>query len=54
MWNRIIEQFKYKLYTQQHLTGLAKDLSYRSYIQERKANPAEQADQARKRLLKTF
>lgn len=45
-----LEDFKYKLYTQQHLTGLAKDLSYRSYIQERKANPAEQADMARKRL----
>lgn len=45
-----LEDFKYKLYTQQHLTGLAKDLSYRSYIQERKANPAEQADMARKKF----
>jgi hypothetical protein len=42
-----LEEFKYKLYTQNHLTNLAKDLSYQSYIQERKANPAAQADLAR-------
>lgn len=47
---RNLEEFKYKLYTQTHLTNLAKDLSYRSYIQERKANPAEQADLARKKF----
>jgi hypothetical protein len=43
-----LEEFKYKLYTQTHLTNLAKDLSYQSYIQERKTNPAEQANMARK------
>ena len=47
---RNLEEFKYKLYTQTHLTNLAKDLSYRSYVQERKANPAEQADLARKKF----
>lgn len=47
---RNLEDFKYKTYTQNHLTNLAKDLSYRSYIQERKANPAEQADLARKKF----
>ena len=47
---RNLEDFKYKVYTQNHLTNLAKDLSYRSYIQERKANPAEQADMARKKF----
>ena len=47
---RNLEEFKYKLYTQTHLTNLAKDLSYRSYVQERKTNPAEQADLARKKF----
>lgn len=42
-----LEDFKYKVYTQTHLTNLAKDLSNRSYIQERKANPAEAANLAR-------
>jgi hypothetical protein len=42
-----LEDFKYKLYTQNHLTGLAKDLSNQSYVQERLANPAAQADLAR-------
>jgi hypothetical protein len=45
-----LEDFKYKVYTQTHLTNLAKDLSNRSYIQERKANPAEAANQARLRF----
>jgi hypothetical protein len=45
-----LEDFKYKTYTQKYLTNLAKDISYRSYIQEIKTNPLEQADMARKRL----
>jgi len=47
---RNLEEFKYKLYTQNHLTNLAKDLSYKSYVQERKANPAEQANLARQKF----
>ena len=47
---RNLEEFKYKLYTQNHLTNLAKDLSNQSYIQERKANPAAQADLARQQF----
>jgi hypothetical protein len=45
-----LEDFKYKLYTQNHLTGLAKDLSNQSYVQERLANPAAQADLARQQF----
>lgn len=45
-----LEEYKYKVYTQTHLTNLAKDLSTRSYIQEVKSNPAEQANNARQRL----
>jgi len=42
-----LENFKYKVYAQTYLTNLAKDLSSRSYMQERKANPAEAANLAR-------
>jgi hypothetical protein len=45
-----LEDFKYKVYSQTYLTNLARDLSNRSYIQERKANPAEAANQARLRF----
>lgn len=45
-----LEDFKYKTYTQNYLTNLARDMSYRSYIQERKANPAEAANIARQKF----
>lgn len=48
--NTDIEQYKYKLYTQKTLTGLAKDLSYQSYEQEYKANPYAQMDMEKRRL----
>lgn len=47
---RNLEEYKYKLYTQTHLTNLAKDLSYRSYVQELKTNPAAAADLARQQF----
>ena len=48
--NTDVEQYKYKLYTQKTLTGLAKDLSYQSYEQEYKANPYAQMDMEKRRL----
>ncbi len=48
--NRDVEQYKYKLYTQKMLTGLAKDLSWQSYEQEYKANPYAQMDMQKRQL----
>lgn len=45
-----IESYKYKLYTQNFLTNLAKDISYQDIQQEYKTNPYEQADNRRKEL----
>jgi hypothetical protein len=45
-----LDDFKYKVYTQKYLTNLSRDLSSRSYIQEIKTNPLEQADMARKKF----
>ena len=42
-----LSNFKYKVYTDNHLTRLAKDLSNRTYVEERLANPAWQANQER-------
>jgi len=42
-----LANFKYKLYTDNHLTRLAKDLSNRTYVEERLTNPAWQANQER-------
>ncbi len=44
------EEYEYKLYTQQSLTQLAKDLSYESYTQEFKSNPYAQMNMEKKRL----
>jgi hypothetical protein len=48
--NKDIEQYKYKIYTEKTLTGLAEDLSYQSYEQEYKANPYFQADMQKRQL----
>jgi hypothetical protein len=48
--NKDVDQYKYKLYTQKTLTGLAKDMSWQSYEQEYKANPYAQMDMQKKQL----
>lgn len=48
--NATPEEYEYKLYTQQSLTQLAKDLSYESYTQEFKSNPYAQMNMEKKRL----
>lgn len=45
-----LDDYKYKLYTQNHLTNLAKDMSYQSIQQSFEANPYEQADNRRREL----
>lgn len=42
-----LDEFKYKIYSNQYLTSLARDLSNRSYSEERVTNPAAAADLAR-------
>lgn len=37
-----LDDFKYKIYTQKYLNGLASDMSYQSYQQELKSNPYAQ------------
>jgi hypothetical protein len=48
--NTTPEEYEYKLYTQQSLTQLAKDLSYESYTQEFKSNPYAQMNMEKKKL----
>ncbi len=45
-----LDEFKYKIYTNQYLSSLAKDLSNRSYQEERVANPARAADLAQQQF----
>ena len=45
-----VENYKYKIYTQKYLTGLAKDMAYQSTQQEYKNNPYFQADMDIKNL----
>lgn len=45
-----LDDYKYKLYTQKHLTTLAKDLSEESYKQEIVNNPYKQMDMEKQRL----
>lgn len=45
-----LEEFKYRLYKDKSITGLAKDLSYQSYQYEYKNNPYAQMDMQRKNL----
>jgi hypothetical protein len=45
-----IKDFKYRLYTQKYLTGLAQDLSNQSYTQEILSNPYAQMNMEKKKL----
>lgn len=45
-----IENYKYNIYTQKYLTGLAKSMAYESKQQEYVSNPYAQMDMERKRL----
>jgi hypothetical protein len=45
-----IKDFKYRLYTQKYLTGLANDLSNESYTQEIMSNPYAQMNMEKKKL----
>lgn len=45
-----IKDFKYRLYTQKYLTGLAQDLSNQSYTQETLSNPYAQMAMEKKKL----
>lgn len=45
-----VESYKYKLYTQNFLTNLAKDISYQDIQQEYKSNPYAQMQMERARL----
>lgn len=42
-----LDEFKYNLYKQNYLTNLAKELSFKTYEEERLANPASQANMKR-------
>lgn len=45
-----IEDFKYRVYTQKYLTGLAQDLSNESYTEEILSNPYAQMNMEKKKL----
>jgi hypothetical protein len=45
-----LDEFKYKIYANQYLSSLARDLSNRSYEEERVANPARAADLAQQKF----
>ncbi len=45
-----LDDYKSKLYTQKHLTNLAEDMSYQSYIQEIQNNPYAQMNMEKKKL----
>lgn len=42
-----LDEYKYKIYKDNHLTRLAQDLSFKTYEEERVANPAAQQELAR-------
>lgn len=45
-----LEDFKYRIYTQKYLTGLAQDLSNQSYTEEILSNPYAQMNMEKKKL----
>lgn len=45
-----LDEYKYKIYKDNHLTRLAQDLSFKTYEEERVANPAAQQQLARQRF----
>lgn len=45
-----LDEYKYKIYKDNHLTRLAQDLSFKTYEEERVANPAAQQQLARQKF----